>query len=92
MGTVASQRARLEMMLPENSGTARAERDDEKMEAAAVTEMEMRLFALLLRRAARAAPLRTASMDWDGVETCVLVTASGDLDERLVEEKERERN
>lgn len=53
-----------------NMGIARAERADEKTEAtltAAATEMRLPLLLLLLRRAARAAPLRTASMDWDVV-------------------------
>ena len=66
---MASQREpRLAML--ENSGIARAERAaEEKAEAtltAAATPMRLLLLLLPLRRAARAAPLRTASI-WTGV-------------------------
>ena len=68
-GTVESQRDR-RARLEENRGIARAERAaEEKTEAtltAAVTPMRLLpLLPLPLRRAARAAPLRTASIDWD---------------------------
>ena len=56
--------------MEENRGIARAERAaEEKTEAtltAAVTPMRLLpLLPLPLRRAARAAPLRTASLVWD---------------------------
>ena len=64
---MASQRVRLAMC--ENRGIARAERADEKTEATLTAAPLL----LLLRRAARAAPLRTASMDLNVVCVCVCV-------------------
>ena len=72
-GTVASQRERLAML--ENSGIARAERAEKTEATLTAAATPMRLLLLLpLRRAARAAPLRTASMDSSLVRACVPAT------------------
>jgi len=62
-GTVASQRERLATL--ENSGIARAEERAEEKTDATLTAAVTLTRLLPLRRAARAAPLRTASMDLD---------------------------
>jgi hypothetical protein len=60
---VASQRERLATL--ENSGIARAEERAEEKTDATLTAAVTLTRLLPLRRAARAAPLRTASMDLD---------------------------